>query len=1101
MEMEGDSRGARNLLREACQRSPRDVAALTAYAEHLDRYRDPQARQAYADLLKALDNGAETAPRRQQILKRMVTLHLLAGDREQASRYLQMARDAGHARWEMPAQDAKPQWLPMEMVPIPGPLRSFSRMAALAPESSPPDLMIALARNVVTNGYQASLSTESLEPTEYLKLIVRYLSQARELEQLAGPEKVIRIEECESQQTGELLRVLGYRMRGGCGSDVVLETVNATRAFLTIDSGFPLAELEQDLRSNRPFVMDYRPTMVPVVFSADYWLGAAGRKHQGEFIDAFLTNPSLCRLYLGLAKLDPPTAQALKDQVDVKRLRTFAHVLDFYGGMFHIRNGKAVVPGGDRMAGAWTEMVGVSPDKGAAFLDALIAKDDGWMASYFDSLLRIEGPTLAYLTEPNRLKRFYQAIRGKVTSPGPARPVFRANADMMMLTVRLRVSPDGRPYVPGNLEVWKKLIAEFPKKRIDKRLQQAAPSWKDSDDLIEALFALCRKSVENEPLRIYTALSELDRKRTRPLEPATVARLANEFSLLGAQYVLFSEAPELSDRTIEQFLDVAKGADSIRNQGMRADVVGTFQALLGLWQIAVRQEAIPQERADASLTSILNAFTQVRRHPEIFEAARSSLETLFEESRVSPKASAQERMLDLLAGPGMSNDSTYAQLVQEMTRVFEAQKLVSLDALLGLAANLEQVSKGGKLDTALVDRVAARLSEVQPPRAALTPQERNSVSYGYWSERHINTQLKLNLRTEIQKAGTDAGKLSDITGELARLMRDTLIGFNYIEYAPPGAQVLLTNPVFVRSHDFVGPQGANQTWMVTEVYGSGWPTSAGGRLTGSLVGLPYALAQAEQNFLIPSREQALIWGDLVPQMLVSAKVPRWWKVAPAQMHYVGLHLRYAESALAESVVDSGLRERVLENVSRLAAPGRVYKARQHLLAGEAPQAIETFTPAELYFMAQDLLAQDKDEGNLLAAAIGRMSAADPQHMSQAAISRAFGTPKPTLTNSYASELLRLRTFPTLMGYSSRIMAESWESNTLYYAALADEAGMRPSALNVHIPDWTRRTVERIFATHLEDWPALLRSLRQVGEDVRASARQGASAGEQALLRE
>ena len=53
----------------------------------------------------------------------------------------------------------------------------------------------------------------------------------------------------------------------------------------------------------------------------------------------------------------------------------------------------------------------------------------------------------------------------------------------------------------------------------------------------------------------------------------------------------------------------------------------------------------------------------------------------------------------------------------------------------------------------------------------------------------------------------------------------------------------------------------------------------------------------------------------------------------------------------------------------------------------------------------------------------------PRMFNYAAISRAFGTPKPTLANSYQPELLNLRTFPTLMGYSSRIMAESWESNT------------------------------------------------------------------------
>jgi hypothetical protein len=42
----------------------------------------------------------------------------------------------------------------------------------------------------------------------------------------------------------------------------------------------------------------------------------------------------------------------------------------------------------------------------------------------------------------------------------------------------------------------------------------------------------------------------------------------------------------------------------------------------------------------------------------------------------------------------------------------------------------------------------------------------------------------------------------------------------------------------------------------------------------------------------------------------------------------------------------------------------------------------------------------------------------------------------------------------------------------------------PSQLNVRIPEWTQQLVERIFASHLEDWPAVLRSLRLVGDDVR-----------------
>ncbi|MDQ6707761.1 MAG: hypothetical protein M3Z85_17510, partial [Acidobacteriota bacterium] len=56
---------------------------------------------------------------------------------------------------------------------------------------------------------------------------------------------------------------------------------------------------------------------------------------------------------------------------------------------------------------------------------------------------------------------------------------------------------------------------------------------------------------------------------------------------------------------------------------------------------------------------------------------------------------------------------------------------------------------------------------------------------------------------------------------------------------------------------------------------------------------------------------------------------------------------------------------------------------------------------------------------------------------------------------------------------------------LYWVALADQMHVAPSQLNVLIPEWTQKVVERIFASHLEDWPALLKSLRLVGDEVRS----------------
>jgi hypothetical protein len=1095
LESKGEAAGARELLRQAAQSASATAGTLRDYAEFLDRHHDPATRAAYQHLLTT----ATTADVRKPLARRLVLLDLVDGDNEAVARHLEIYREAGGADFTLalpvaagaPKSTDKPQ-----TVSIPGPMRSFARMAALSPDLSPQDVIGALARNIVTNGYQASNNNEALEQTEYLKLVVRYLTQARELEKLAGAtDKTIRVDTCESAQTGDLLRVLGYRMRGVCGSEVVLETVNATRAFLTIDSGFPLSGLEQSLRANQPFVYDYHPSELPILYGPEYWLSAK-EKQTGEFIDLFIGDPALCRLYLGLSKLEPHTAEELRKATTVQRIRAFSHVLDFYGGMFDLRNGKAVVPGGARTERAWAELAGVGPDKGAAFFERLMAKDDGWLASYYDALARLnDSPVQRYLTDPERLKRFYAAIRGKVTSPGPARPVFRANTDMLLLTTRLRMDADGHPHIPGNLDVWKGLFIDHPHGKYDGKLTKAAGGWKDSDDVLEALFGLSRKAVENEPLKIFMALSDVDRRRKAPLVPATVNRLARAYKEYGSQYPVFAEVPELSDATILAYLDTAEATSQIRDQALRADSVGTLQALTSLWQIFYRQDVLPAAEADKALADLASHFGKLKSEREVFDSGREGVKILLAATHSSMNGAAadvapQDRMMDLLAGSNSDGSDTQTQLVESMIRIFEAQRLISLTSLFDLVDNLERVAKGDKANMALVNKTAGRIAEIQLPRASLSSVEKNSLSFGYWSEKHIEVQRKLNLRSLIDKASTDPKKLDDVRSLFAPFLRDTLVGLTYVYYAPPGAQILRTNPLFVRSHDFIGLPGTNESWKPTEVLGNGWPSSAGGKLVGSLAGLPYALAEAEQNFLVPSREQALIWGDLVPQVLVSATIARWWHVTPSQLHWVGLHMEYAETLAAESAVNSTVRQQFLEALSAYAMPARLAKLRNLLETGQAKAALDNLMPSEMFAVAADLSAHGTD--TMLAAEIRKQAAQNPRELNYAAISRAFGTPKPTLTNSYAPELLNMRTFPTLMGYSSRILAETWESNLLYYAALADQIHAQPAQLNLLVPEWTQQTVERIFATHLEDWPALLRSLRLVGDDVLQKTRTAAA---------
>jgi hypothetical protein len=149
------------------------------------------------------------------------------------------------------------------MATIPGPLRSFLRMSAISQKVTQDEVLPLLARNVSVQGYQDG------KPTEFLVLLRRYLDQARELVVLAGSEGVIRVTDCNEGKP--LLAILGYRMREPCGPKTAVETSDPDRAFLTIDSGFPLAELEETLRTGKPFNYPYRSSQVTAIFTANDW--------------------------------------------------------------------------------------------------------------------------------------------------------------------------------------------------------------------------------------------------------------------------------------------------------------------------------------------------------------------------------------------------------------------------------------------------------------------------------------------------------------------------------------------------------------------------------------------------------------------------------------------------------------------------------------------------------------------------------------------------------------------------------------------------------------------------------------------------------------
>jgi hypothetical protein len=976
-------------------------------------------------------------------------------------------------------------------VTIPGPLHSFMRMAGISQKASHTEVMPLLALSIFTRGYEGSSS--SSRPTEFLFLLRRYVQQARELATFAGPEGVIRVSSCD--QAYGLLEILGYRTQGACGqSATYLETADPQRAFLTTDSGFPLPELEKTLQGGPPFVYPYRNSEVPIFLTEAEWTGASQKqKRSKDLLDTLLHDPELARLYSAWARLDPETQVALSRSPGVKRLVPVATSLDFYGSYIRVRSGRVVVPGGQSAEGDWKELVGTRPEVPGEFILKLLGKDNGWLAAYFDSLSRIPPEQQAHFVENSRLERCYEALRGGDSLPGAMASVLRPNPNLLLLVTRVQWEPNGDPHVPGSLEVWKQILSQKSNVNLIRSSNLHVRSWSNAEGLLQAMFAVSRVQLEGGPTEAFLTLSEIDSRRPagHRLSAQTVELMAVKFAEFRSQYLIFSEFPELSDSSITLFQRTAEGLQKTPDHTLRGNAMGIFEANIGLWQILARQGQIADDKRDDSFQALIRPFVHISSSSQLFGAGVSSVEQLMSAATGSRKAS-EDTVVDLLAGPAQVNPEgqrIHKELADKIRTVMADQRLVSLDTLLALGDGLTAIAQGAPPKTDRLIDLADQLTEFQMPRPIFTRSQRTEFTAGTYNNRHTELEMRTDLNKILQRPASK-DELDQARGELVAFLRDTLVGFNYAYYEPPGAQDIHNNPLLVRSHDFsgetvLGMEGS--LWQTPLVFGAGSPAGGGAHLVGSLANLPYVLAEMEEDFISPENVQALIWSDLVPCVLTDAVLPRWWGVSRNELHAVALYQRAGEELIEASTANEELRGRVVSILSDRMIPERSALLADALGEGRLAQVWPEITPADTFYLTVEFRRRFPGDTNSWGSAgreLDTLLKQNPAELGWERLSADFGIPHPILARTYTRELLNLAPFPMFEGYSSQLLAETWDSTNLYWARLADEMGYPPEMLNQLAPELTVRMVAKIFATDFSDWPAILRAMRETGDEFR-----------------
>jgi hypothetical protein len=994
------------------------------------------------------------------------------------------ARSSSFALQEaVPGNGSSPS-SPEESVIIPGPLRSFLRMAGISQEVPLDDVLPMLARNALLWGY------DSGRQTEFLVLVNRYVRQARELQLIADPNGTIHVAGCDDAM--RLVQVLGYQFSQPCGRKTAsLATANAERAFLTVDSGFPLTELEESLQKGKPFSYSFPQTRLPILLTQNDWMSISTWR-SGNLIDILIHDPDMDRLYWALSKSDQQTRMALAQSPGLRKLLAVAPVFDMYGGRICIHSGKVEVPGGAGAEEAWEHLVGASPKSAGDFVNHLLSADHGWLAAYYDAVSRIHPAQQIPFTEKARLKRLYDAYRSTTAGTLATAGVYPKNADLLMLLTRLQWEANGDPRIPGTLADWAEIFNRDAGSKSFHDWAKHNHSWESPEKFLEGLVASSNLVTDSGPLQMYLMLSAINdaRPADRHLSDETVRLMAGKFAQYNTWYLVFAEFPDLDDSSIARFVATADQINGIPGPTLRANALGSFQAIVGLWQILARQQQIANGALNTSWQNVVQPFTGISSSVRLFEAARGSLKSLLAASAGKGDLS-QDEIVDVLAGPAQESPDgrrVHDELAARMRAVLEDQRLASLDTLFGLYDGLTEMAHGHAVGDSLLP-LAASLREFEMPRPIFTQSEKTAWSPLIYSSRHAELQIRTDL-TRVIRSSPSAVQLETARGWLAPFLRDTLVGLNYAYYEPPGAQVLHNNPLFVRSHDFSGSsiQGIQRIWGAPDLVGIGATAGGGAYLIGSLADLPYALASTEGDFIAPEKIQALIWKDTVPDLLVDAVLPRWWQVSRNELHAATLYQRAGEELLVAAGSDAQLRAKVIGILSDRMPPGVLDRTNQALHDPHSAAAlVPLLPPADTFYLAVEFRKRFPDQTSAWGAAGRELD--DLVHKDQAdaspeRLSRDFGVPHPTLADTDTCALLNTGPLPAFGGNASNLFGESWESDNLYWARLADEMGYSPVMLNMLAPALTRRMIANIFATNIDDWPALLRAMKETGEEFR-----------------
>jgi tetratricopeptide (TPR) repeat protein len=579
------------------------------------------------------------------------------------------------------------------------------------------------------------------------------------------------------------------------------------------------------LKNGEPVRITIRSGELPLVHGFDNWVSVLkdGPKIKpDEQLLAFLKNPQVMRLYVGLSLLPEEAVRDLRTEAFRTKQAELAEAMYFAAPYLRFDpRGKLIIPGGGPGESNWREALN-SPSL-LELMRALLFEKENRGALYLFCALSSAGHVGDAIagTRKSSFDLVFNLFKKSTTL------VAREPFDFIDLLGHLRIEDD-QLRLPRVIELWQK----------------------SGDSVIKLFSQLGKVSAGGQiPLvKQIAVLSQIERERPDwALNRDVVDRIAalttaNKESQLETALDL-----EMSAEQLINYLDLIERVDTLPATPARSTAIRSFQATFELLRHLARNSSVaPARIADLSnralqLDPIRNDYSlqliSFLRSDVLGADARSSGSEI--ETRLVA-ALAHRAPLEL---PSLNTNGTDASLLDtseparaQMSQFLAEQKVTRLASVFEAISALDDLDKNPAATESLV-KLKAAVEEFVDAEPQVDVKKKKAKAPAV-------PEVTLKVAVAQITGPSERSTISGIRDRIAPYGSEALLAQVYAISAYPKAEGITFKPDLTRSHDF-----GSLPWSATRL-------GSDGRISGNLARLDQALARLSKTPPTPGAQRS-----------------------------------------------------------------------------------------------------------------------------------------------------------------------------------------------------------------------------------------------------